>query len=80
MISTDSLQAYQSARRRAALVPRPGLGRIVVSGRDRATYLHGLLTNDVAGLKAGQGCYAAYLTSQGRMITDLFTSLAMCCW
>ena len=43
-----------------------------MSGKDRATYLHGLLTNDIAGLKAGDGCYAAYLTPQGRMITDLF--------
>ena len=39
---------------------------------DRASYLHGLLTNDIAALKAGQGCYAAYLTPQGRMIADLW--------
>src|SRR6185436_5091615 len=38
---------------------------------DRATYLHGLLTNDIAALKPGEGCYAAYLTPQGRMIADL---------
>jgi folate-binding protein YgfZ len=31
-----------------------------------------MLTNDVAGLHAGQGCYAAYLTAQGRMIADLW--------
>src|SRR4029453_5158279 len=34
-------------------------------------FLQGLLTNDVVALKAGQGCYAAYLTAQGRMIADL---------
>jgi folate-binding protein YgfZ len=43
-----------------------------VSGRDRASYLHGLLTNDITALKPGDGCYAAYLTPQGRMITDLW--------
>ena len=43
----------------------------MVSGADRAAYLQGLLTNDVVALKAGQGCYAAYLTAQGRMIADL---------
>ena len=55
----------------AASLPRNHLGRIVVSGADRASYLQGLLTNDVVALKAGQGCYAAYLTAQGRMIADL---------
>ena len=43
-----------------------------MSGTDRASYLQGLLTNDVAALEAGQGCYAAYLTAQGRMIADLY--------
>src|SRR5262249_47078808 len=46
-------------------------GRIVVSGADRASYLQGLLTNDMTALTAGRGCYAAYLTAQGRMIADL---------
>jgi folate-binding protein YgfZ len=64
--------AYQSARRHAALVDRSDRGRIVVTGPDRASYLQGLLTNDIVALNAGQGCYAAYLTPQGRMIADLF--------
>src|SRR5712692_5033266 len=64
--------AYESARRHAALVDRSDRGRIVVTGPDRASYLQGLLTNDVVALKVGQGCYAAYLTPQGRMIADLF--------
>jgi folate-binding protein YgfZ len=64
--------AYEAARERAASLDRSGRGRIVVSGADRASYLQGLLTNDVAALEAGQGCYAAYLTPQGRMIADLY--------
>jgi folate-binding protein YgfZ len=44
----------------------------VVSGTDRRSYLHGLLTNDIVALQPGQGCYAAYLTPQGRMIADLW--------
>jgi len=47
-------------------------GRIAVTGADRGSYLQGLLTNDVASLKAGQGCYTAYLTAQGRMIADAY--------
>ena len=63
--------AYEAARRRAAWIDRSDRGRILVSGPDRASFLQGLLTNDVAALKPGQGCYAAYLTPQGRMIADM---------
>jgi len=67
-----SAAAYEAARRRAAVLDRSDRGRIVVSGVDRASYLQGLLTNDIVALQAGQGCYAAYLTPQGRMIADLY--------
>ena len=63
---------YQAARAHAAFVVRPNRGRIIVSGGDRRAYLQGLLTNDIEALGAGRGCYAAYLTAQGRMIADLW--------
>jgi folate-binding protein YgfZ len=63
---------YEAARSGAGLIDRRERGRIVVSGADRKSYLQGLLTNDVAALEPGQGCYAAYLTAQGRMISDLW--------
>jgi folate-binding protein YgfZ len=72
MIPTASAALYDAARRRAALLDRTARGRIVVSGADRASYLQGLLTNDITALTAGRGCYAAYLTAQGRMIADLW--------
>lgn len=71
MVPAISADAYQAARHHAAFLDRSARGRIVVTGADRATYLQGLLTNDIVALKAGEGCYAAYLTPQGRMITDL---------
>src|SRR5262245_58557073 len=69
MVSQD---AYEAARTRAAAIERSDRGCIVLSGRDRASYLQGLLTNDIAALEPGHGCYAAYLTPQGRMIADLY--------
>ena len=69
MVSTSG---YQAARAGAAVLDRDDRGRIVVSGADRASWLQGLLTNDVQALKAGEGCYAAYLTPQGRMIADVY--------
>jgi folate-binding protein YgfZ len=71
MVPAVSVDAYDAARHRVASIDRSSRGRIVVSGADRASYLQGLLTNDIAALKPGRGCYAAYLTAQGRMIADL---------
>ena len=64
--------AYDAARRTAGLIDRSDRAHLVVSGKDRAAYLQGLLTNDVEALRAGDGCYAAYLTAQGRMIADVW--------
>jgi folate-binding protein YgfZ len=72
MIPAVSAAAYDAARHRAAFLDRSDRGRIIVSGAERASYLQGLLTNDIVALKAGRGCYAAYLTAQGRMIADLY--------
>ena len=72
MISGESRAAYEAARHGAGLIDRSDRGRIAVSGRDRASYLQGLLTNDITALQAGEGCYAAYLTPQGRMIADMW--------
>ena len=45
--------------------------QLAVAGTDRATYLQGLLTNDIQALAEGSGCYAAWLSPQGRMLTDM---------
>jgi folate-binding protein YgfZ len=72
MIDAVSQAAYDAARHGAGLIDRSDRGRIAVSGRDRAAYLQGLLSNDIVALQAGGVCYATYLTPQGRMIADLY--------
>ena len=62
---------YQAAQDSAVLVDRSSNGKIAVAGADRRSYLHAMLTNDIEPLQPGAGCYAAYLTAQGRMITDM---------
>jgi folate-binding protein YgfZ len=71
-IQAVSPVAYAAARQGAAFVDRSHRGRIVVSGSERASYLHGLLTNDIVALRPDSGIYSAYLTAQGRMIADLY--------
>ena len=66
-----SLDGYRALRTSGGAVRRVDRGVLAVAGRDRAAWLQGLVTNDVQALADGQGCYAAYLTPQGRMITDM---------
>jgi len=66
-----SLDGYRALQTSGGAVRRVDRSVLAVAGRDRAAWLQGLVTNDVAALADGQGCYAAYLTPQGRMITDL---------
>ena len=64
-------EAYWAARKSAAFVDLSSRGRIVLKGADRASYLQGLLTNDIEALKPGEGCYALLLTPQGRIMSDM---------
>ncbi len=70
-MAEDTTRPYDAVRRAAAWRDRSGEGRVEVSGGDLVSWLQGLLTNDVAALRPGQGCYAAYLTPQGRMVSDV---------
>jgi tRNA-modifying protein YgfZ len=69
-LKQDNSSGYAALRNGAALVERP-VARLLVRGADRRDYLQGLLTNDIAALRPGTGCYAAMLTAQGRMIADM---------
>ena len=66
-----SLDGYRAIRTNGGVVRRTDLGVLVITGADRASWLQGLVTNDVASLATGDCRYAAYLTPQGRMITDM---------
>jgi folate-binding protein YgfZ len=45
---------------------------IALSGPDWRSFLQGLITQDVEGLRAGEVRYGALLTPQGRLSSDLF--------
>lgn len=66
-----SPERYTAAHGGAVVLDRRTRGRVLLTGPDRLTYLQGLLTNDIAALTPGAGCYAALLTPQGRMISDM---------
>jgi folate-binding protein YgfZ len=66
-----SLDGYRAALANGGVVRRADRGVLAVGGADRAAWLQGLVTNDVGSLKDGERVYAAYLTPQGRMISDM---------
>jgi folate-binding protein YgfZ len=68
MTLADGYRAIQQNAAIGAVAPRV---QIAVAGQDRAAYLQGLLTNDIQGLKPETGCYSAWLSPQGRMLTDM---------
>jgi len=70
-MSFDRIKDYDAIRAGAVLGAIDRRAQLAVGGVDRASYLQGLLTNDIQALQAGSGCYSAWLTPQGRMISDM---------
>jgi len=58
---------YRAVRTGCGLVDRSDDGVLEVTGRDRASFLHALLSNDVKGLAPGQGCAATLLDIHGKV-------------
>lgn len=67
----DVLAEYTALREAAVVLDLSFRGRLCLTGADRQRFLHGQVTNDVNGLKAGEGCYAALVTAKGKIVSDL---------
>jgi folate-binding protein YgfZ len=73
---TASLEVQLEAAKSAALViDAPELATIDVTGGDRQSWLNGLLTCDLAPLRAGQGAYGLAVTQKGRILADVVIML-----
>lgn len=49
----------------------PFFGVVRVSGEDRASFLHGQLSNDINHLNENTACYATYNTPKGRVLANM---------
>jgi folate-binding protein YgfZ len=68
----NSLAAeYETARSAVALFDRSDRGLLILTGGDRQTWLHNLVTNAVSTLDEGAGNYAFAVNVKGRIIFDL---------
>ncbi len=62
---------HQQAREAAVYFDRSDRGLVLVTGKDRAAWLHNVTTNDIKGLAENRGCYAFAIDVRGRVQFDL---------
>ena len=62
---------YRAAMSAVGVIDRSTLGKATVTGRDRAAFLQGMLSNDVNALGPGEGCPAAFLDAHGKVVSLL---------
>jgi folate-binding protein YgfZ len=68
----SAVPEYTAVREGVGLVDRSDHGLLEVTGRDRATFLHALVSNEVKALAPGQGCAATLLDIHGKVQFLLF--------
>ena len=61
---------YWALQEGVGLVDLSHRGRLLVRGEDAPRFLHGMVTNDIKGLEAGQGNYNFVLDTHGHILAD----------
>jgi folate-binding protein YgfZ len=67
----DVAAEYGAVRERVGVIDRADRGVIEATGRDRASFLHALLSNEIKALAPGQGCEATLLDVHGKVQVTL---------
>jgi len=67
----NEAEEFAALRQTAGVLDLSFRGRICLTGADRSRFLHGQVTNDIKKLRIGEGCYAALVTTKGKMESDL---------
>src|ERR1700693_5350200 len=63
----DPAAEYDAVRHGVGLIDHGNMGVLEITGRDRAAFLHAMLSNDVKSRAPGQGCQAAFLDVHGKV-------------
>jgi len=67
----DIQAEHRNLTKSVALIDLNARGCLAVLGEDRVNFLNGQVTNEVAGMQPGQGCYAALVNAKAKMQADL---------
>lgn len=65
-------QTYREVVSDAGCVPLADWSTVEVTGRDRASFLHNMCTNDVRSLTPGGGCEAFFTDVKGKIVAHAF--------
>lgn len=66
----DPQAEYRAVRQHVGLSDLSHRGLVRLTGADRQRFFQALVSNDMARLQPGQGCYATLLTNKGRIVAD----------
>ena len=67
MTTSDARAEYAVVRSTAGVIDRRDAGVLEATGRDRASFLHALLSNEIKALAPGRGCAATLLDIHGKV-------------
>jgi folate-binding protein YgfZ len=68
----DPATEYQYARSSVALFDASNRGKVEVTGKDAATFLHNLCTNDIENMPLGAGCETFFCTARAKVVAHAF--------
>jgi folate-binding protein YgfZ len=63
----EPVAEHAAVREGVGVIDRSERGKVEATGRDRASFFHGLLSNDIKGLAPGRGCPTALLDVHGKV-------------
>jgi folate-binding protein YgfZ len=69
---TNPIEEYWATRNQVGLSDISHLGLLQVTGKDRLSFLNGLLTNELLKLGSGKGARSALLNTKARVLADLY--------
>lgn len=69
---SDPIAEHLGVRRDVGITDISYQGVLELTGEDRASFLHRLISNDVENLSVGDGNYATLLTHRGKIIADIY--------
>ncbi len=77
MPAMTTIELQRRAAEEAALIhARPDLAALIVTGKDRQTWLNGLVTCELAGKKPGEGVYGLAVGKTGKIAAEIVALLA----
>jgi len=76
-VSREALEREHAAvTQGAGFVPLNRWSTVRVTGRERASFLHNMCTNDIKTLEAGRGCEAFFTDVKGKIVAHVFVLVA----